>query len=65
MSLSPGGSPAAKSLNEVRPVAWMLVAVRVPRVGDVHAPPLNFCTMKLAGLAPASTSEATKLSVAL
>src|SRR5438105_15285861 len=59
------GSPTAKSLKEVIPVAWVLVAVLVPLVVVFHAAPSHRLTMKLAVFAPASRSPAAKLNVAL
>src|SRR5438094_581813 len=57
-------SPIAKPLNEVIPVAWVLVAVRVPIVVGVQLGESNLSTWKRLGFAPASTSVATKLKVA-
>src|SRR5437764_3772162 len=57
------GSPTWKSLNDVTPVAWVLVAVRVPAVVENQFGELNRRTMKFAVVEPASTSPATKLNV--
>ena len=59
------GSPTAKSLNELMPVAWVDVAVLVPFVVVFQDDPSQRCTMKFEVLAPGSTSPATKLNVAL
>ena len=56
-------SPISKSLNAVRPVAWVLVAVRVPVVVWAQFGELNLSTTKLLGSAPASRSVETKLRV--
>ena len=58
-------SAMAQSLNEVMPVAWMLVAVRVPAATVLHAPPANFWILNALVLAPASTSPASQLNTAL
>jgi hypothetical protein len=58
-------SPTAKSLNDVMPVACVLVAVRVPTVGALHTPLSSLRTANAAVLEPGSMSAATKLSVAL
>ena len=58
-----GPSPTTKSLNEVKPVAWVLVEVRMPVVGD-DQPPEYFFTTKYAGMTPASTSVGAKPNVA-
>ena len=47
------------------PVAWMLVAVRVPTETVLQAPPENFWTLNAPVLAPASTSPASQLNTAL
>ena len=57
-------SPAAKSLKPVKPVPMIEVALGVVAAGEVHAP-LYFWRMKFSGLAPPTTSLATKLNVAL
>ena len=59
-----GASPAAKSPKAVKPVAWMLIAVRPPIAGEVQ-PAEYLCTMKMAGSPPPITSAGTKLKVAL
>src|SRR6185436_16433561 len=59
-----GGSPTAKSLNVVMPVACVLVAVRVPVVGEDQFGASYFRTKKALKFAPPSMSPATKLSTA-
>jgi hypothetical protein len=57
-------SPIAKSLNDVMPVACVLVAVRVPVVGADQFGVSYFRTKKLLGFAPPSMSPGTKLNTA-
>jgi hypothetical protein len=57
--------PIEKSLNPVRPVACVVVEVRVPFVVAVQVPPVFLRTMKLAVFpaAAGSTSVGSKVSV--
>ena len=58
-----GASPTAKSPSAAKPVARMLVSVRVPTAGDVQ--PLEYlCTMKRYGSAPPIKSPGVKLKMA-
>lgn len=58
------GSPTAKSLNDVMPVACVLVAVRVPVAGADQFGASYFRTTKLLKSAPPSRSPAAKLNTA-
>lgn len=58
-------SPIWKSPNAVMPDACVVVAVRVPIVWTVQVPEVNFETLKLPVVVPASRSPATNVNVAL
>src|SRR6185369_9952616 len=58
-------SPTAKSLNDVRPVASVLGAVRVPVTGTDQFGASYFRTTKLLAFAAPSMSPAAKFSTAL
>src|SRR5437016_899192 len=58
------GSPTAKSLNHVIPVACVLRGLRAPTDGSVQLIPSRLATMNVAALAPGSTSPARNDSVA-
>src|SRR5258706_13680033 len=56
--------PTAKSLKEDRPIACILVRVRIPTTGEDHDVESSFRTAKTVGSAPESTSALTKLNTA-
>jgi len=57
--------PTAKSLNEVSPVACVLVAVRVPVVVYVQLGALSFLTSNVLKSADGSMSAGTNVNAAL
>ena len=63
VTVNASGSPSAKSLNDVRPVASVLVAVRVPVVVEDQFGASYLRTTKAPVFAPASTSPAEKWRV--
>ena len=57
MTLATAASPMANWPKVVKPVTEVIVPLGVPEsVSVLHAPPLYSCAMKLAGVAPLSTS---------